>query len=444
MRKMRKELSEPKDIPERDGVSFRFFSIRGLRRTAVGLILFACLTVPGPVLAMDRGSALHLYRAVSEARETEAGWTGSTRSCRVGTESSRSIEATLLTVNALREFVGLQPVKFNAEKNRSALTAAMMMAANGRLSHAPDARWRCYSEIGAGGAGSSNLYLGVSGPSAIVGYAFDTDVKSLGHRRWLFDPTAEEFGTGSTGRSNALHVTGAADDPEVKSRYGFESWPSPGYFPWPWVPRTWSVNLHGAQLRSGEEPRVTVRVTGEKLPVTDVSVPSGGYGAGTTISWQTGISKRVYRTEKTFEVVLRQGDEVLARYEVKPFRTTDRPLSPLRVRRPQLRLRKVVEQPKRLKFALGFGRKLKGRQAYVKIVWVLRSCDSTGYCVDSRSKVLRDYRVRVSKSLRIRLRKPPRLSTMTVRVMVPGWSEGRTRFKTSSTARTILGPGLHW
>ncbi len=57
--------------------------------------------------------------------------------------------------------------------NADALAAALMMRAANRLSHSPGPGWPCYSPQGADGAGRSNLFLGRSGASAMLGYVDD-------------------------------------------------------------------------------------------------------------------------------------------------------------------------------------------------------------------------------------------------------------------------------
>lgn len=71
-----------------------------------------------------------------------------------------------------------------------AQAATLMMSVNRKLSHSPDSSWTCYTANGREGAGSSNLYLGVFGPSAISGYIRDPGSGNyfVGHRRWILYP----------------------------------------------------------------------------------------------------------------------------------------------------------------------------------------------------------------------------------------------------------------
>src|SRR4051812_23059066 len=131
----------------------------------------------------DRAAALAAFRAEQADETVPAGWTGSVDGCVVGTESADSLDATLRAVNRLRDFAGLMPVRFEEQYNHNALAAALMMLAKGELSHNPDPAWPCYSDQGYDGASHSNLFYGVSGAAAMVGYVDDEGIDSLGHRR---------------------------------------------------------------------------------------------------------------------------------------------------------------------------------------------------------------------------------------------------------------------
>lgn len=250
----------------------------------------------------DRASALRAYESVVADQGVPTGWTGSTSDCTVGTESEESLQATLDTVNVLRSFTGLEPVTFDEEKNRKALAAALIMYAEWGLSHDPPPSWKCYSSEGAEGAGSSNLYLGSSGASAMLGYVEDRGVESLGHRHWLLDPGAIEFGSGSTWGSNALYVHDSYGDGSRAASLppdNVVAWPgSSDWFPWPWVPEAWSVAIgNGEGNVTVSDPRVSVRIDGEAMDVSGVQFHGTTYGTGSKLHWDVDIP-----------VSLRQGD----------------------------------------------------------------------------------------------------------------------------------------
>lgn len=235
----------------------------------------------------DRAAALSLYDSVGSDLAVPSGWTGSTQTCTVGTESAESLAATLHTANVLRDFVGVAPVSFDDGLNHKALAAALMMTAQGDLSHDPPPDWKCYSEEGKDGASHSNLSLGASGASAMLTYADDGDVPSLGHRRWLLDPSKSVFGSGSTGSANALYVLGG---PAVAvAPNTVVPWPAAGWFPRGWIPGTWSVNVGGSgQAAEYQSPSVSVSVDGQPVAVSDVQ-DLGSFGTGRTLSWRPAL-----------------------------------------------------------------------------------------------------------------------------------------------------------
>ena len=239
----------------------------------------------------DRGSALAAFGAEQQDEKAAAGWTGSVNGCVVGTESQESLSATLRAVNRLRDFAGLAPVTFDAELSRKALAAALMMRAANALDHHPGVGWPCYSSDGADAAGHSNLYLGRSGAAAIVGYVQDEGVASLGHRRWVLDPGATVFGSGSTGMSNALYVISPAAPATVPGDRTV-AWPPSGWVPWEWIAPDWSLTVNPpGQTVAFQNPQVTMTVDGTPVAVQGLQDMGSGFGSGQTLKWQPALTE---------------------------------------------------------------------------------------------------------------------------------------------------------
>ena len=274
----------------------------------------------------DRAAALAAYDAVQQDLQVPSGWTGSSDSCTVGTESSDSLNATLHTVNTLRDFAGLPPVTFDDGLNHKALAAALMMKAEGRLSHTPDPSWKCYSSDGADGAGHSNLFYGYSGAAAMVGYVEDPGTPSLGHRLWLLDRSRMTFGSGSTGVTNALYVD---TDKNVFPRRTIpanskSAWPPEGFVPWPWVFPYWSVSIGGSgQSASFDNPQVTVTADGQQLPVHDLDP------FGSTLIWITDVPDSLKDADHDLQVNITgatvDGAAFPISYTVKAFKAAELP-----------------------------------------------------------------------------------------------------------------------
>ena len=298
---------------------------------ALALALLASLLLAASASADARSDAVAAYNQTSADARVDAGWTGSVNPCNVGTESQASIDATLSTLNILRDFAGLGPVSFSAEKNQRALAAATMMKAQGALSHDPDPSWKCYSDLGHFGAGTSNLYLGASGAEAMVGYVNDAGVTSLGHRRWILDPEAVEMGTGSTGTSNALVVIPSANAPAAPTPGdSVVGWPSAGLFPAPWLFEDWSVAIGNSQTQaaySTENAQVSVSVDGEPAAVSGLRDPNAGIGGtigtGRTLTWQVKLPASIVSGDHDIRVdisgVTLNGAPAPISYEVKAF-----------------------------------------------------------------------------------------------------------------------------
>jgi uncharacterized protein YkwD len=119
----------------------------------------AAAPVVAPTLdPFDRTSVLDAYEAsLVAARTVPIGWTGSVATCTRGTESAASIEATRAAVNFYRALNRLPAATMDATANGKALAAALNMAANTRLDHAPASTSACYSADAYAGASSSNL-----------------------------------------------------------------------------------------------------------------------------------------------------------------------------------------------------------------------------------------------------------------------------------------------
>jgi uncharacterized protein YkwD len=316
-----------------------------LRRSLLyaGTVLATLVAAPAPSRAAvpDRAIGLAAWRTVQQDERVGAGWDGSTGGCVVGAESPASLAATLRTLNILRAFAGVGPVAFDGALNHEALAAALMMRAAGALSHTPGPDWPCYSDEGAAGAGSSNLFLGRSGAAAMVGYVDDEGVASLGHRRWLLNPAAAVFGSGSTGTTNALRVIGGPD--AIVAPNTALAWPPSGWVPWQWVFRDWSLALGApGQDVTFAAPQVTVTVDGAPAAVANVHVLGDGYGSGQTLAWQVGVDEQLTAADHTVVVTV-QGAVVDGQplapltwttYAFQPVPPPPRFVSGPRIRRP--------------------------------------------------------------------------------------------------------------
>ncbi len=253
------------------------------------------------------------------ARTVPTGWTGSTATCTKGTESQASIDATRSAVNFYRALNRLAPVTMSASYNGKALAAALNMQANGRLDHYPAATSLCYSADAYAGASSSNLAGGVTGAKAIDGYLVEPGAGNevAGHRRWVLNPAATTFGTGSTTNFNALWVVGV--NGTRPSGVDLVAWPSPGYVPKAIVPTLFSASSNRYPDADWSKATVTVKVGATSLPVT-VYPTDTGYGDN-ALTWRVTLPAdfATSATEVPFDIAI-SGAKTAAGAAIAPYR----------------------------------------------------------------------------------------------------------------------------
>lgn len=206
----------------------------------------------------DRQAVLDSYNTEFSRAVPAIEWTGNRSTCRAGSTSGAYRRAIMDRVNWFRSVAGVPAnVTENATYSAKAQKAALMMSVSDRLSHDPDPSFGCYTNGGDQAAGSSNLYLGRTGPHAVTGYMLDPGAGnvSVGHRNWILHPTVRQFGTGDTpgpGRqsTNTLWVIDNAfgSQPQLRESDGFVAWPARGYVHGAVVFPRWSFSLRGADL----------------------------------------------------------------------------------------------------------------------------------------------------------------------------------------------------
>ncbi len=218
------------------------------------------------------------------------GWNGDVSQGIAGQTSVEFQDAVMRRVNYFRALCGVPAwVERSAVYGAKAQQAALMMSANGSLSHTPPPTWLFYTDDGAEAAGSSNLYLGGFGPASVDGYMVDPGANNalVGHRRWILYPNTRHMGTGDipggagVWGANALWVFDADQSPErPATREPWVQWPPHGHVPHSLVPGRWSFSYPGADFGSA-----TVSMTRDGAAI-GVSIEPVGAGAGdNTLVW---------------------------------------------------------------------------------------------------------------------------------------------------------------
>jgi uncharacterized protein YkwD len=230
----------------------------------------------------------------ANVQSLSTGWTGSLFGCLAGGSSASSNAATLSALNYVRSLAGLAPVTLSPSLNAGAQAAALMMSANGALSHNPSSSWKCYTQAGANAASRSNLALAY--PSIASGQIVDLYMDdpgasnaAVGHRRWVLNPFTTQMGTGSTDTANALTVIGPSSSARPNPRW--VGWPTAGYFPNAIEPDgRWSLSS-GRRNISFAKARVLVFQGAHRIHVRKYRVENGY--AMPTVVWQmpAGFSK---------------------------------------------------------------------------------------------------------------------------------------------------------
>lgn len=258
----------------------------------------------------NRASVLTYYNNFYRVATPAMGWTGSYASCNAGTTSAAYQEATRRRVVFYRAMAGVPTgITMYAPFVQQAQAAALMMSANGELSHTPSTSWRCYSDSGKQGAGAANL-ASAPGPMAIDLYMHEPgNNAAVGHRRWLLYPQLTRMGTGNTPDSgaafgaNALYVLDGASlwSARPAVRDGFVAWPPRGYVPYPVVPTKWSFSFPNADFSAAS---VTMWRNGSPLGTVKEAVVDG-YGENTLVwrpqigsdAWPRPIADTTFRVQ---------------------------------------------------------------------------------------------------------------------------------------------------
>jgi len=221
--------------------------------------------------------------------------TADVASCTAGTNATAYSEGVLRRINWFRAMAGLPAsVTLDATFSSRDQAAALIMSANGALSHFPSPAWSCYSGPGANAASNSNIALGNAGADAVSAYIWDFGANNyeVGHRRWLLYPQTRVMGTGdvpaagSYDPANAIWVfDGNFGGPRPATRTPYVAWPPAGYVPYPVAYPQWSFGLSNANLSVAT---VTMRSNGVNVAVTQQPY-TPGYGENTLVWVPMGL-----------------------------------------------------------------------------------------------------------------------------------------------------------
>ena len=140
----------------------------------------------------------------------------------------------------------------------------------------------------------------------------DRGVQSLGHRRWIINPSYGPAGVGHAGRATCLYVfswnnTGPNPD--------FVAWPNQGYTPLSTIPHTWSFSSNSYGISTSTTVSVKRLSDNQDLTV-DWYIPPTGYAMPAIAFTPNGWSAEA---DETYEVTVSglSNDQSVV-YQVKP------------------------------------------------------------------------------------------------------------------------------
>ncbi|MBW6527561.1 CAP domain-containing protein [Sphingomonas sp. RHCKR7] len=228
--------------------------------------------------------------------------------CRPGILADSVRADVLARLNAIRALHRLPAVTYSSADDEQATQAALMMAANGQLTHTPPADWKCYTDTGSTGAGTSNLYGGLISPYLayytedmyLGGWLTETTnlvANNVGHRRWMLDPflgkisygrVAQVLADGSRTDAAAMKVVSFAGGVTVPGglppyvAYPYGDYPARYFDPAALLSFTVIADTtrRGGANAQVDFAKATVRVANgdTALTVSNISFDNTGYG----------------------------------------------------------------------------------------------------------------------------------------------------------------------
>jgi uncharacterized protein (TIGR03437 family) len=234
---------------------------------------------------------------IATSNNVEMGWTGSVNAGNAGTTAAAYRDAVLARINWFRAMVGVPPVGWDASLEPEQQQAALMMSANRRTSHMPDANWPQYTAAGAAAAGVSNLCIlfpPATNPGCVDSYIDDNGVNNTaaGHRRWLLHPQTLRLATGDVSAADTFpsaNVLRAYDanlrGPRPATREPYVAWPPNGFVPYQAMPNRWSFGFPAADFQNAT---VTLLRRGVNVPAV-VEPLATGFGENTIVFVPDGL-----------------------------------------------------------------------------------------------------------------------------------------------------------
>ncbi|WP_434427283.1 CAP domain-containing protein [Nannocystis pusilla] len=218
---------------------------------------------------------------------SEGTWSGAVAGCQAGDTGAPGRDNALRLINLYRWLAGLPAVGHDPGLGAKAQQCALMMHANGQLSHDPPMQWDCYTADGAQAAKNSNI-SSTPGVVAVDLYMVDPgNATTFGHRRWILSNKLGPVGLGSTAVNSCMWVIGGQGGGDA----AWTAWPPPGVVPiaaihvpevpWSDVDETgWTIQSDAIDLGAAQ---VKISEGGVDRPVKTTAL-MGGFGSASAIA----------------------------------------------------------------------------------------------------------------------------------------------------------------
>ncbi len=218
------------------------------------------------------------YRSVTQADKRFDEQPSVTAPYATGKLNDGFLESGETYLNYIRYLAGLPEIELTDEKNDAAQHGAVLLAANDELTHYPDQPADMSDEFykaGAAATQSSNISYRRGGDpldalqSAVEGQMADSsgtsNMQTLGHRRWLLNPTLKNVGFGCADAvSGAVYIDVSVFDRSGSDvDYDFVAWPASGYMPVQEFDTNtpWSITVNPDRYQMPERGNLTITVT---------------------------------------------------------------------------------------------------------------------------------------------------------------------------------------
>ncbi len=197
---------------------------------------------------------------------------------RTGKLNQAFLSQAQLYFNYLRYAAGLPDILLDDTLTGKAQHGAVLLAANGELTHTPSKpadMSDAFYQLGSSSTATSNIsmrYIFDSRKiltSSLQGCIDDSNSKEnmlvVGHRQWMLNPKLLYTGFGYAANADDYHfaVTQITDNSAADADYNFISWPAQGEFPNNIITSgtPWSVTLNPQKYENPELEKITVKVT---------------------------------------------------------------------------------------------------------------------------------------------------------------------------------------